>query len=338
MLRNSRLIGLMAVAAGLAFVLSGCGGGGDMAGGSGTVGVASVTGTVYAPEVTTAEVGTAQTGGTGDPVPNCPVEVSTEPGGQRLASGSTNSAGQYHFGGLPANVTVIVEANVPGTGPLMTRLQLRDGSCRADVTEETTLAAVCARYAWGQGTGPGDQELAGDVAEACLQYQAQNGYRFRQGEASGPDFGNPEDVDGVALELLAATAEGALERARTTRDSQDCERAVQMMLAQLRARNENRLEWTEQLMNRLTEALRQGSVSEEHVARVMSRIMNRTVTAEQVQHALAYMWQRLGMDEPDGDPEVVEAVAAMTMASGDGQILRLQTQTQVQAMVQMLGE
>ena len=234
---------------------------------------------------------------------------------------------------------MLVQARLHSGDCLMRRVQLQDGSCQADVTGETTLAALCARYAYGQEDGPGAQERAGEVAEACLRYQAQNGYRYGEGEAGGPNFADEEEVQSAALGLLTATADAALEWARTSRSEGDCVRAVEMIQAQLRARNENRLQWTEQIANQLAYALQQGPVSEERCAQVLSQVMNRQVTAEQVQHALRYMQQQLGIGEEGRQPEAVEVVAAMTMASGEGQILRLQTQSQVQAMLQqMLGQ
>lgn len=332
MLQHAREI-VFVTMIGSALLLAGCGGGGT-GDGPEDVGTAEVSGIVYAP----GEVQAAQAGGGGQAVPNCPVEVNTEPGGQRLASGQTDGAGRYRFHGLRAGETVVVEADVPGVGPLMTRVRLRDGSCNADVTEGTTLAAVCARYAYGQGSGPGEQQLAGEIAEECLQYQAQNGYRYRQGQAAGPNFGDPEDVEDAANELLAAAAQGALEQARTSRAQGDCERAVQMIRAQLQARNQSQLQLTEQLMEQLATCMRRGSVSEEQVAQAMSQVMNRQVTAAQVRSALQYWWQQMGTGDQDRDPEVIEAVAAMIMPGGDGQMVRLQTQAQVQAMVQALCE
>ncbi len=328
MFTNSRLIALMAIATGLALVLGGCGGGGaGEIDGPGTVGTASVTGTVYAPEaaVTTAQAATDAS------VPNCPVAVCTEPGGQRLATGTTDGAGAYAFHGLQAGETVVVEARVHGSEPLLTRLRLRDGSCQADVTEGTTLAAICARHAYG---AVGDAALADEVAQQCLQYQTQNGYQSGQG--GRPDFSDAGAVDESASALLAATAARALEQARATRSEADCERAVRMMMAHLRERDDSGLRWTTQLVTRIATALRQGAVGEEDVAPVLSRIMNREVTAEQVQRALRYLWQRLGMGEPNRDPELLEVVAAMTCACGDQQMLRLRTQDQTRALVEGL--
>lgn len=327
--RTGRLIALGALVAVIALVASGCGGG-DTADGPGTVGTATIAGTVYAPSVTVAAVDVAQANSQGVPVSNCPVEVQTEPGGQRLASGATDAAGRYQFRGLSADTTVVVEARVPGVGPLMARAQLRDGSCRADVDEQTTLAVVCARH--------GDREFAGEVADACLQYQARNGYRFGQTEGHRPDFADAGDVDEVAGTLLAAAAVDALERARDTRAEADCECAMHMLQAHLRERYENHTGWTEETVQRLAEALREGSVTEERAAGVLSRVMQRQITAEQVQRALRYLWERLGIDAPERDPEVPEVVAALCVASGESQTIRLQTQAQVQALVQQFGE
>lgn len=333
MVRDSRTFGAIALAVGLALAFAGCGGGGAPDG-TGTVGAAGITGTVYAPaEAGVAAIEPAAAGDPGEPAPECPVEVRTEPGGQRLASGLTDGAGQFRFAGLPAGATVIVEARVAGCEPLLARARLRVGSSRADVTAQTTLAAICARLALGEGegAGPGDQEFAGEVAEACLQYQARNGYQFRQG--GPPDFGDAGEIEQAASDLLSATTADALERARETRSEQDCERAVRMMMAHLCERGETELRWTEQVVAQLAWALREGAVNEGEVGQVMSRIMNREITAEQVREALRALWQRLGMEEPGRAPEVLEVVAALTGACGDQEMLRLRTRAQVQALV-----
>ncbi|NLO08149.1 MAG: carboxypeptidase regulatory-like domain-containing protein [candidate division WS1 bacterium] len=338
-MRYGTIMMVIALAAGAALLLTGCGGGGGgSADGPGGTDTASLTGTVYAPAVQVAGVGPAQDGPAGIPVPNCPVEVRTEPGGQRLASGTTDGNGRYAFYGLEVGQRVMVEARINGQIPFMAQARLRDGTCEADVTEGTTMAAICARISRGDGTGADADGVSDAVLQECLQYQARNGYRYGQSESRRPDFTDPEDVQQSAGALMTAAAEEALARARSSRSESDCTGATQMMLAQLRARGQNRLEWDTQLMNRLTEALQRGPVTEEQVAHVLSRVMNRNVTAEQVRQAVAEMRQQLGFGQVDRDPEVVEVVAAMTMNAGAGQQLRLQTLAQVQAMVQMLAE
>ncbi len=330
---RTRWFALMVIA-GLAVLLGGCGGGDDddFVGGTGTMGTAGVEGAVYAP----AAVGTAQAGPVG-PVARCRVQVRTEPGGQQLAYGVTDDSGRYCFRNLPAETTVAVVAEVPECEPLLARLRLRTGMAQANVTVESTLACICARhsYAYGGTNGQANQEFAGQVAEECLQYQAQNGYRYRNGER--PEFGTGAQLEAAAGELLASATGDALQQARQTRAQGDCEFATRMMLAHACQGDATQLRWSEQVVAQIAQQLQQGEVNAGDVAPLMARIMNREVTAEQVQSALQYLWHRLGYGEQSRAPELVEIVGAMTCACGDQDMLRIRTQDQLRQVVDGLS-
>jgi len=319
LLRYRTIMTGAALAAGLALLLAGCGGGGaGEPAAAPSVDTASLSGTVYAP----AAVATAQANSGEQTVANCRVRVRTEPSGQQLAWGTTDGNGRYQFRNLPAGTEVTVEADVPGVGPLMTRTRLRDGSCQADVSAETTVAAYCAQY--------GEGEHAGEVAEECLQYQAQNGYRF--GGGNGPNFGSQQDVEQTAGEVLAAAAFQAVEQARQTRSEEDCEQAVRMLQAHLRERHQNRTDWDAETLQQLTQAMQAGSVTVEQAAQAMTRAMNQQCTGEQVREGLRYMWQAQGVDEPARNPEAAEVAAAFSIANAGAQS-NLCTRAQLRAFV-----
>jgi hypothetical protein len=344
MVRLNALIGAVAVAA-MALALSGCGGGGSqLSEDPGTVGVSTLEGTVYAPDAGTA-LFTAQMDDTGQAVPDCPVVVVTEEGRRQLASGRTDGQGQYRFRGLPSDVIVIVEARVPGIGELLSRVRLEEGGSRADIDEATTLVAWCVRFARGSDDeqeadddpdGIDGDELADDVADGVRRFQQQAGRPFGTDGPGRPDFADAGQVREAARALLGATAGRALGEARQSRSAEDAERAVRLVMAYLRARHDGETQWTQETIRRIIGALREGSVTLDHVAEVLSRVLEREVTPEQVRHALRYLWNRLKINDTGQKPEVIEVVAALTVAQGNAADLRLETTEQIQELVDAL--
>ncbi len=333
MSRISNMIFLTIVAA-AAIVLAGCGGGGGQpADDPGTIGTASVSGTVYAPDTSgTAQVEATQADTDGEPVPNCPVEVLTEPDGEQLASGTTDETGEYEFHGLPADVPVTVEAHVPDVGQLMSRVRLRAGNSRADVNADSTLAAWCARLARAEGPeggeeeqpGPEDEETADEVAEECHRFREQHGPPSRAGQAAPPDFANAGEVREAARSLLGATAGEALEEAVASRDEDDAHRAVRLVIALLRARYDSRIDWPQPLVESLVGSLTTEATSVEAAAEALGQVREQDVTADMVQRLLQHLREGFGIGEVDRAPEVVEVVAAVSVATGDLEVLRIE--------------
>ena len=229
----------------------------------------------------------------------------------------------------------MVQAQLRGGARLMTRLQLRDGQCQADIDEDTTMAALCSRLALGPATAQTQEQrqLAGEVAEACLQYQAQHRHAYGQLGGEGPRFDDPADVEDAAGDLLAAAAGEALERAQRTRTEEACGHAVRMMLAHMQQVSGEEIPWNAQIMARLAAALRNGeNVPVERVAHALGTMLGQEIAAGPLRQMLMRLRQCLGA--PEQDPAgLCEAVAAVCIADGTAAELRLRTRQRVQALI-----
>jgi len=321
-------------------IIAGCGGSGSaLLPDAGTT-TAAVAGTVYAPAGSDTAMTTAQAGQSRAPVANCPVDVVRERDRAQLRTGRTDGRGRYRFVGLPAGETVMVQARLQSGARLMTRLQLRDGQCQADIDEDTTMGAVCSQLALGPVSAHTQmqRQLAGEVADTCLQYQAHNRYAYGQLNGQGPRFDDSEDVENAAGDLLAAVAGEALQQARRTRTEEACGHAVRMMLAHMQQVSGEEIPWSAQTMTRLAAALRDGeNVPVERVANALCTMLGLEVDPATVQQVLMRLRQRLGAPEQD-PPGLCEAVAAMCMADGTAAQLRLRTRERVQAFIDALVE
>lgn len=322
-------------------MLAGCGGGGvGPDDGAATLNTADIEGTVYAPAgVLVAGVSyTAQDTEVGVPVPDCPVEAVRERDQMRLRTGRTDERGQFRFTDLPAGETVTVRARLRSGERLMTRLRLRAGECRADVNEDTTLAAVCARLCLGADGATDDDEaaLADEVAEVCLQYQMRNRYCYGHHNGDRPQFEDPADVEATATDLLAAATGEALEQAWRTRSEEDCARAIRMLRAHVQQRLGEDVPWDSQIMQQLTNALRNGdTVSAQRLADALSRGLGREIAVEAIERVMAQLQEWLGM--PQGTPPgLCVAIAAVCMGDDSGEAPRLRTEAQVRALLREL--
>lgn len=335
-MRADRMVVMALGATLMALLLAGCGGGGTE-GVTPDVSTATLSGTVYAP----AGLVTAATGpGSGaEPAANCPVEALRERDRTQLRTGVTDGRGQYRFEGLAPGESVVVRARLRSGARLMTQTRLRAGECRADVDEDTTLAAICRRLANG-GEAPvteGDLIRADEVARECARYQARNRYRYANREGRCPDFADEQAVEGAAGDLLAAAANEALARARQTRARADCERAVIMLQARLNQLNRERLRLDGETAARIALALGRGTeVAPERIAAVLTRMLARGVTPEQARLALAHVRTLVGGHPPGQAPDICDAVAAVCLGDGTPNRIRLLTGEQLRVCVDEL--
>lgn len=333
MMRMHRMVVMALGAALLALVLAGCGGGGTE-GVVPDVGTASLSGTVCEPAgVVTAAAGD---GPAGEPAANCPVEALRERDRARLRTGVTDGRGQYRFEGLPAGESVLVRARLRSGAQLMAQTRLRVGACQADVSEDTTLAAVCRRLANG-GEAPvtaADLALADETAGECAQFQARNRYRYGNREGCCPDFTDEQAVEEAAGDLLAAAADNALALARQTRAQADCERAATMLQARLNQLNRERLRVDGETATRIALALRLGTeITPERIAATLTRMLGQEITPEQARRALAYARAQVGGDSAGQAADICDAVAAACLGDGTPDQLRLRTAEQLRACV-----
>lgn len=340
-MRTDRMVVMALGTALLALVLAGCGGGGG--GGEGMVpdvGTASLSGTVYEPAGVVAAA--AADGPAGEPAANCPVEALRERDRAQLRTGVTDGRGQYRFEGLPAGESVLVRARLRSGAQLMAQTRVRVGECRADVSQDTTLAAICRRLANG-GEAPvtaADLALADEAAGECAQYQARNRYRYGNREGCCPDFADDQSVAEAAGDLLAAAADQALALARQTRAQADCERAAIMLQARLNQLSRERLRVDGETQTRIALALRLGTgITPERIAATLTRMLGQEITPEQARRALAYARQQVGGDSAGQAPDICDAVAAICLGDGTPDQLRLRTGEQLRACISnLLGE
>jgi hypothetical protein len=274
----------------------------------------------------------------GDPVPDCDVTVERVRDRQQLAAGRTDGQGRYRFEGLPTGDDVLVRAQLRSGELLQTRTRLRDRTCRADVTEDTTLVAT----AWGtvdRAGGPStanEREVGEAMAQACMSYQEQHRYRYGGLNGQGPDFTDGQQVDDTSLELLRAAAGAAVDQARQTAGEADCQRAADMVAAQLRAQGDTDFTWSAELRRRVAWSLMQRHHwTADHVADVLDRVNNAGVNVEDIERVRDRVRQmireRLGQDL-----DAVEAVGGVCVGDGQAERTRLRSQAQVEQFVQEL--
>jgi len=301
------LLGLLAV------VLGGCGGG--TGGGSEPESVAqsaSVQGTVYAPSVSAAAAGQGQTG---SPAGDCQVTARRLRDGKSLGTTRTDGAGRYRLQGLPAGEEAVIDAVLRTGERLRTRLRLQDGSCTANVDEDTTMAAACRELLDGaseepEGTEALDEEL---IEGLCNQYQTRHRYQYGGLGGRRPDLTSPEAQAGAADELLVAAGNAAVERARTARSESNCLAAIQMAMACLRAGEAMGYTWDEETQRTMARAMAEGRVLQvRDVAAVASRVMDGTVSEGDLLQLRRQLRQRLEAFAGDAmDP--LQAMACLSL-------------------------
>jgi len=319
-------------AAGL--LAAGCGGGG--VGVTGTDG-AVLEGTVYSSGVSPASTGDTKAA-QGDPVPDCDMTVQRARDRQQLATGRTDAQGRYRFAGLPAGEDVVVQAHLRSGDLLQTRLRLRDGTCQADVTEDTTLVATAQGMVDtpGQPATTDDAEVGQTVAQACMQHQQQHRYRYGGLNGSRPDFANAGEVEGASLALMRAAAADAVGEARQTAGEADCRRAAELVAAQLRAEGHTASTWTSYVRRRVAWSLMQRQRwTPEEVATAMRRINSAGASARDMERVRDRIRQMI-RDHLGQDLDAIEAVGGVCVGDGQAERTRLRTRAQIEQFAQEL--
>lgn len=312
---------VLAIACGL----SGCGGGDGISASS--AGTAIVAGTVTAPTVATAAT-------TENPAAYCQVTVENLQTRTRLGAAQADGAGRYSIGPIPSRQTIMVRATLLNGIQLKTRAQVRDGSCRADVDQDTTIAAAVTELL--QGAGVTDEDLQGAAYGVCVQYQAQNRYRYRTAGNIPPDFADPDEIEEVAGELLEAATRATMALATRTRNAGDCDNAVAMVEARLRAGDATAAGWGAEVRRRLSLAMQNGRkfTTEEVVQAATAAILGTMQTAggDQVRK----QFEQHIRNHYAGAMEGPEAVEVLCISDGTPDQIRLQTRQHVRDCVDAL--
>ncbi len=330
-MRWTMLLVASSVAAGL--LVGGCGGGGEQVASAGS----TLAGTVYSSSVSPAAAGNDKAAQDA-PAPDCEVTVERVRDRQELASGRTDGQGRYRFEGLPTGDDVLVRAQLRSGEVLQTRTRLRNRACQADVTEDTTLVAT----AWGTVDQVGEPATANErevgeaVAEACMSYQEQHRYEYGGMNGRGPDFTNQQQVGDTSMELLKAAEGDAVDQARQTAGEANCQRAADLVAAQLRAQGDTDFTWSAELRRRVAWSLMQRhNWTPDEVANVLDRVNSAGVSVEDVERLRTRVRQMI-RERLDPDLDAVEAVAGVCIGDGLAERTRLRTQTQVEQFVQEL--
>lgn len=317
---------VLAVMLAVACVLSGCGGGGDENAAS-SASTAMVAGTVTAPAAAT-------TAAAENPAAYCQVTVENAQTRTRLGSGQADGSGQYSIGPIRSGQTIMVRATLRSGVLLKARAQVRDGSCQADVDQDTTVAAAVVESL--QAVGVTDEDLQGAAYGVCVQYQAQNRYRYRTAGNVPPDFTNPDEIRETAGELLDAATQAAMATAIATRSPGDCSNALAMVEARLRAGDATSAGWGAEVRKRLSVAMQKGrkftveEVAEAATAAVQGAVQ--TAGGDKVRHQFEQQIRHHYAGTMEG-PEAVEVLCA---SDGTPDQLRLKTQQQVRDCVDAL--
>ena len=330
-MRSIWIVACMSIVVG-ALVAAGCGGGGEALGPvpSGTTleGLVSTSGLSPAANVDVAQV----------PAADCQVTVERARDGWQIADGRTDDQGRYRFTGLPAGEEALVRARLRSGERLRTRLTLRDGTCRADVNEETTLADECRQLSAGGGppVDANERQVAEVASGECLRYHEQHRYQYGELGGSPPDFSDDQAIGAAALALLDAATGDALTRARQTQRLQECQGAVTMVAASLRAHQEAQFTWSEQVRQQTALALQQGqSFTPQQVAQAAGSALGEPVdgaAVERMRQRIRATLRRAGAAELDP----VEALVGLCMGDGSGDRLRLRTNEQARQCLQLL--
>ncbi|NSW58192.1 MAG: hypothetical protein HPY44_19465 [Armatimonadetes bacterium] len=310
----------------VACVLSGCGGGGDEVAGSSS-GTAMIVGTVTAP-------GVATSAAPENPAAYCQVTVENAQTRTRLGSGQADGVGQYSIGPIRSGQTIMVRATLRDGTQLKTRAQVRGGNCRADVDQDSTIAAAVVESL--QDAGVTDEDLQGAAYDVCAQYQARTRYHYRTAGNIPPDFTNPDEVDQTAGELLEAATQAAIATAVATRTPGDCDNAVAMVEARLRAGDATATGWGAEVRRRLSVAMQNGrKFTAEEVAEAATAAVLGTVQSAGGDLVRNQFEQRI-RHHYAGTMEGPEALEVLCASEGTPDQVRLKTQQQVRDCVNVL--
>lgn len=272
------------------------------------------------------------------PAGNCQVIARQARTQAQLGSTRSDAQGNYTLSGLPLGEDVEITAALPSGDLLRTRLRLRDQTCQADLTEDSTMAAACRRLMDSTTVSPtqDDQTVDETVGQVCYEYQLQHRYMYRQQQGLRPNFSDPAEVEAAAEDLLASATQAAVNNALQTRTQAAGESAVNMVVAMLRYQEHLQFSWTAETRTQAALALRnQTRRSSGQVAAAASTTLGTPVTPGGVEQARDRLRQRLRVFD-GASLEVLEACACLCLGDADMDQIRLRTQDQVRTCLNLL--